>query len=164
MITFDKDGWRFNYRVAGILFHNGRVLLEREIETGQCCLPGGRVEFGEAASEATLREMREELGVEVKIERLIWAVDNFFQMDGRRYHEPSFYFLVSLPEASALPQGESFANQDNSRAVLQWYALDRLDDVPLYPTFLRGGLQALPSEAVYMVHRDTPLSGQEAES
>jgi len=159
MIMFDGDGWRFNYRVAGILLDGDRVLLERDVESGTCCLPGGRVEFGEAASEATLREMREELGVEVKIERLIWAVDNFFQMDGQRYHEPSFYFLVSLPEASALPKGESFANQDNSRTVLQWYALDDLDDVPLYPTFLRSGLEALPSEPAYMVHRDTPLDG-----
>ena len=159
MIMFDGDGWRFNYRVAGILLDGNRALLERDIVSGQCCLPGGRVEFGEAASEATLREMREELGVEFEIERLIWIVDNFFQMEGRRYQEPSFYFLVSLPQANALPQGESFANQDNSRTVLQWYATDNLDDVPLYPTFLRSGLKALPGEPVYMVHRDTTLDG-----
>jgi ADP-ribose pyrophosphatase YjhB (NUDIX family) len=157
VIVFDKDGWRFNYRVAGILFDSRRVLLEREIKSGDCCLPGGRVEFGEPASEALVREMHEELGVEVKIARLVWAVDNFFQMDGRRYHELSFYFLVSLPEARALTQGESFANQGTTRTVLQWYALGGLDEVPLYPIFLRSGLQTLPSDAVYMVHRDTPL-------
>ena len=157
MIVFDKDGWRFNYRVAGILFEGGRVLVEREIKSGDCCLPGGRVEFGEPASEALVREMREELGVELKVERLVWAVDNFFQMEGRRYHELSFYFLVSLPEARALPQGESFANKGTPRTVLQWHPLDKLDEAPLYPTFLRSGLQALPTESVYMVHRDTPL-------
>jgi ADP-ribose pyrophosphatase YjhB (NUDIX family) len=160
MIVFDKDDRRFNYRVAGILLDHDRVLLEREVRTGDCCLPGGRVEWGEAASEAIVREMREELGTEVRIERLVWAVDNFFALDGRRYHEVSFYFLVGLLPGAALPSGqESFSNKGTARTALQWYALDGLTEAPLYPTFLRTGLQALPTEATYMVHRDTPVGG-----
>jgi ADP-ribose pyrophosphatase YjhB (NUDIX family) len=159
MIQFDKDGWRFNYRVAGILIRDGRVLLERDMVTGNCCLPGGRVEFGEPAGEAVVREMREEFGVEVKNERLIWAVDNFFMLDGLRYHELSFYFLMSLPEGAVLPEEESMPNRDNPQTVLEWHALLTLDDVNLCPTFLRAGLRALPDKAEYLVHIDTPLKG-----
>ncbi len=48
----------------------GKVLLTRRTDNGQWCLPGGRVEAGESVSEACVREVWEETGLQVQITRL----------------------------------------------------------------------------------------------
>lgn len=56
--------------VAGAVFRDGRVLLAQRNRppelAGQWELPGGKVEPGESVEAALLRELREELGIEVR--------------------------------------------------------------------------------------------------
>jgi len=57
-----------------ILPREGRVLLGRrtiEPRRGYWTLPGGYVELGESAEEAVAREAAEEMGIEVRVERLL---------------------------------------------------------------------------------------------
>jgi len=46
---------------------SGRVLLVRRADDGYWELPGGRVEVGESASAAVVREVAEETGVTIKV-------------------------------------------------------------------------------------------------
>jgi ADP-ribose pyrophosphatase YjhB (NUDIX family) len=49
-------------------FRAGRLLLARRAHAPQLwTLPGGRIELGEAAADAALRELREETGVDAEI-------------------------------------------------------------------------------------------------
>lgn len=60
--------------IDGILIENGTVLLvKRDIPPfrGSWVLPGGHVEYGERTEKALEREMKEELGITVKIGKLI---------------------------------------------------------------------------------------------
>ena len=59
-------------RVRGILIDNGIITLIKRIKDSgtYCCFPGGGVEEGESLEEALIREMKEELGVEVKVNKL----------------------------------------------------------------------------------------------
>ncbi len=41
-------------------------------------MPGGRAEIGETSARTIVREMQEELGCEVEVERLLWTVENFY--------------------------------------------------------------------------------------
>ena len=50
---------------------NGRVLLERRSDCGWWGLPGGRIEPGESAIEAAIREMKEETGLTIRVTRLL---------------------------------------------------------------------------------------------
>ncbi|AZQ73317.1 MULTISPECIES: (deoxy)nucleoside triphosphate pyrophosphohydrolase [Streptomyces] len=56
--------------VAGAVFHQGRLLAARRSAppelAGRWELPGGKLEPGETAPEALVRELREELGVETE--------------------------------------------------------------------------------------------------
>ncbi len=63
-------------RAAAIIVEHGRVaLIERENERGVYYLfPGGHIEAGESPAEAAAREVREELGLEVVIGRLVVEV------------------------------------------------------------------------------------------
>lgn len=57
-----------------ILPREGRVLLGRRTidpRRGYWTLPGGYVELGESAEEAVAREAAEEIGIEVRVERLL---------------------------------------------------------------------------------------------
>lgn len=41
-------------------------------------LPGGRVEVLENSQSCMIREMKEELGFDVKLNRLFWITENYF--------------------------------------------------------------------------------------
>lgn len=162
MITFDHNNSRFTYRVAGVALHEGRVLLNTVQGFDFWFLPGGRCELREAATEALMREMREEMGVEIGIERLLWVVENFFEFQGVVNHELGLYFLMSLPHDSGLCDAmEPFAGtewlagpEQSIELIFQWHRLDALEQLPLFPAFLRRTLQAIPATVEHIVHRD----------
>jgi ADP-ribose pyrophosphatase YjhB (NUDIX family) len=57
---------------AAIFDESGqKLLLTRRSDNGQWCLPGGGMDAGESASEACIREVREETGLRVSISRLV---------------------------------------------------------------------------------------------
>jgi len=68
---------------AGVVCFRGEdVLLIRRgtpPREGQWSLPGGRIEFGERAADAALRELREETGCAGEIVGLIDVVDGLME-------------------------------------------------------------------------------------
>jgi len=53
------------------VINNGRVLLTKRKDFGVWCLPGGHVEAGESVTQAAIRETFEEVGIEVRLNRLV---------------------------------------------------------------------------------------------
>ncbi|GAI02982.1 unnamed protein product, partial [marine sediment metagenome] len=45
-------------------------------------LPGGSIKMFESSEEAIKREFQEEISVSIKVERLLWIVENSFELDG----------------------------------------------------------------------------------
>lgn len=62
--------------VVGVIFRDERLLIIRRsmhVTAPNClCLPGGGIEKGETESEALVREMQEELAIDVTPVRLCW--------------------------------------------------------------------------------------------
>lgn len=96
MIAFEKDGTQFTYRVAAVILDTGRILLHKAEAWDFWALPGGRVEIGETAAEAIRRELYEEMETQVHVGRLLWVVENFFELRSAN-HELGLYFEVFLP-------------------------------------------------------------------
>ncbi|HLZ62854.1 MAG TPA: NUDIX hydrolase [Ktedonosporobacter sp.] len=154
MICFDKEDTRFTYRVAGIILHNDHVLLNRFEGGKYWFLPGGRAELGETSIESLQREMREELGEEAQVERLLWIAETFYSDKRRSYHEVALYFLASFAASSGTYQqhGPFPGQEEEAGLTFQWFALDDLDKLTLYPPFLKARLrQELPEHSVHVL-------------
>ncbi|MFB8764634.1 NUDIX domain-containing protein [Nocardiopsis alba] len=59
---------------AVVLDDDGAVLLHRRSDDGRWATPGGILEPGEQPARAVVREVREETGVEVRVERLATVI------------------------------------------------------------------------------------------
>jgi ADP-ribose pyrophosphatase YjhB (NUDIX family) len=57
--------------VAVAILENNTVLLVRREDADVWCLPGGAVDEGESVSEAAIREVREETGLQVELTSLV---------------------------------------------------------------------------------------------
>jgi 8-oxo-dGTP pyrophosphatase MutT (NUDIX family) len=154
VIFFDQPTGRFNFRVAGVAYAGGRVLLQRVSGTDFWFLPGGRVEMLESAQDALRREIREELGMEASVGRLLWVAENFFAMQARQYHELGLYFAMDVP-ASLDRDGEFPAFESSVDLHMRWL---RLDDLPeIRPAFLRQALREPPASTAHIVFHDAPV-------
>ena len=158
MITYREGKVLFNYRVAGIALDGDRVLLHRMEKDDFWALPGGRGELLEVSRDTLQREMFEELGVEIRIERLVWVVENFFEHDEFAFHEIGLYFLIVFPPASSVyEKSEAFEGEEEGvRLIFQWFPRHELEKVRLYPAFLRRSLRAIPETTEHVVHTDVP--------
>jgi ADP-ribose pyrophosphatase YjhB (NUDIX family) len=149
--TFKLEDKVFNYRVAGVWVENGHVLLHRQAAESYWALPGGRARILEDSKTCLVREMEEELGISVKVERLLWAVENFFPYDGKDYHEIGFYYLISGVENESFYHAGPFFGQEGERLVYEWIPLSEIGAATLYPEFLRKALTELPEAIQHMV-------------
>lgn len=155
MITFDRENNRFNYRVVGVAFAGERVLLHRADTDNFWTLPGGRVEMLEPSDFSLKREMLEELGVKVKIERLLWWVENFFDYNDKNYHELALYYLMTLPPDCRILQKETFKGiEAGTDLTFRWFSPDELAGLSIYPSFLKTGLRHLPPTPGHIIHHD----------
>ncbi len=154
MILLEQGEARFNFRVAAVAYRGDRVLLQRvEGVTDYWFLPGGRVEMLESASEALTRELHEELGVTAHIQRLLWIVENFFELHGYRWHELGLYFAVELPP-EVPDDGEFVGAEAGPPAYMRWFPLDQVAMLDIEPRFLRHELRKPPDRPKHIVNRD----------
>jgi 8-oxo-dGTP diphosphatase len=80
-----------------LLTHGPWLLACRNLKAGYSYLPGGHVEFGEAAAAALARELREEAGLRVKVGGLLFASEGVFRTGKREHHEINLVFHVEHP-------------------------------------------------------------------
>lgn len=71
---------------AVILNEAGELLLHRRSDNGYWALPGGQVELGESVERAVVREVQEETGLRVRVERLVGV-----------YSDPARYVIARYP-------------------------------------------------------------------
>ncbi len=146
-ITYISGDNKFNYRVCGILLHEHKILAMQDARSPYYYLPGGRVKLGETAEEAVQRELKEELGISVKIQRPLWLNQAFFteDVDQLHYHELCVYFLMDSLEHSLLQKGEAFSVQEGERVLkFRWLPLESLETEYFYPLFLKKEIFHLP--------------------
>lgn len=143
-----------NIRAGAIIMNDGKLLMVKSDRVDYLYTVGGRIKIGETAEEAVIREVLEETGVKVEIDRLGFVHENYFYGDapsnlGKLIYEISFLFYIKLPKDFAL-QSDSFT-EAYSKEHLVWISPD--EDVKMYPIFLKDELKN-PSNTVKYLKTD----------
>lgn len=107
--------------VAAVVVHDGRVLLVRRSDDGRWSSVSGIVDPGEHAAVAAVREVAEEAGVVVEVERLVsLAVTRPIT-----YPNGDVTQYTSLVFRCRYESGEAIVGDDESLEVA-WFGLDEL--------------------------------------
>lgn len=85
----------FRPSAYAIIHHDDKVLLLNMRSTGKLFPPGGGSEVGEQLEQALHREVREETGLEIEIERFVGFKEEFFYYDPLdfAFHGLMFFYL-----------------------------------------------------------------------
>ncbi len=120
--------------IAICLFRNGtRILVSEGFDTIKQDYYyrhlGGGIEYGESSREAVLREIQEELGVEVENLQLIGVLENIFIYEGQQGHEIVFVFDAEFTDKSLYKLNEigGYEQEANVRFKATWYSLDEIE-------------------------------------
>jgi 8-oxo-dGTP diphosphatase len=105
---------RFRIGVFAVIERDGRYLLARRRDIGWWNLPGGGLEAGETVDEGLVREVREEVGVEIEIVRLVGV----YSKPGKQ--EVVLAFLCRLRD----PQAQPTTSEEVSEVA--WFSPDAL--------------------------------------
>lgn len=89
-------------------------------EKGCWEFPGGAVEFGETLEAALMREIEEEFGVAIHVEKLLAAVDHILPDEHQHWVSPTFVCRI----VSGVP---SIREPDKCAAVA-WFTLDEIPE------------------------------------
>lgn len=146
------DDGILNIRVGAIIMQDRKILMVGNERADYLYSVGGRIKFGETAEEAIVREVLEETGVKMEVDRLGFVHENYFYGDapskqGKLVYEISFFFYMKVPRDFA-PVSVSFT-EDNSKEYLRWVSLD--ESGKMYPEFFRTELRNPTDVVKYFV-------------
>ena len=90
-------------RAASVLIENERILLVKQnvTLTRHWSLPGGRLEIGETLAECIARELKEETGLDGRINELLYITDRILKKE--QTHVVHISFLVERVKTDLLP-------------------------------------------------------------
>lgn len=139
-IIFKTDEYVFSYRVAGLLVHNNKILLQRPINDIAYALPGGHVEFGETNEETLIREFKEEINANIRVDSLQWVGEMFFPWPSgnKPCHQICLYYKIELTDDKCIPlEGEFWGTEQLENGTFKlkfsWVDISRISDIELYP-------------------------------
>jgi ADP-ribose pyrophosphatase YjhB (NUDIX family) len=105
-----------------------RILLQRRSDSGNWALPGGAMDIGETLAQSAIREVKEETGFDVRIDRIVGIYSDpghvFSYDDGEVRQEFNICFACTI-------QGGGRQVSDESTAV-EFYPLDAIAGLQMH--------------------------------
>lgn len=153
-IQFTADDRKFNCRVVGICVKENKIFLSKMKDDKYWTFVGGKVAFGEATDAAVLREYKEEVGVNLQIDKLIALIENFFDLQGYSWHQ--YIFFYQLRDDNNVLEFFDGERQiaDDGNAIYKWFDLSELSDVQIKPDCSKEILQNISQSIQHYINRE----------
>lgn len=153
-LTIKVEDYKLNVRAAGIIIHNNKVLTHRNINSNHYTFIGGRVEIGEDSASTVKREIEEEVGKEVEIIEHGGVIENFFEMQGTKYHEMLFMHRAEFVDEEDQKIEYTLKNREGKDYLqYEWIDIDHLDEYPIKPAIIKEILKQ-GKFPVHMINKD----------
>jgi mutator protein MutT len=98
---------------AGVIWENNQMLIAKRVRDGFWEFPGGKIDPGETAEHCVAREIKEELNIEVNVEKRLGEIKGFFRYTDMVVH----VFLLSKIAGEPTCHPEVHTN-------IQWISLE----------------------------------------
>ncbi len=122
-----KPGKDFIGVGVGVFILNGKnevLMLLRsknsKNEAGKWMIPGGGVDFNEKLEECVKRETKEEIGVDVEVEKLIAAINHILPDESQHWIAPTFKCRIV--------SGEPKIMEPHKHDEMKWFPLGKLPE------------------------------------
>jgi len=137
-------------KVRAVLVRDGKLLVSRERRRGRehILLPGGRVRDGEAINDALIREVKEELGLEIVPDRLLYVAE---VVGVYRVHDLNLIWLAAVRDGDttiderALIELDAPSLQSMMPPIADLIAADAAAGWPTCPRWL-GNVRRAPRD------------------
>lgn len=108
--------------VGGLILNkkNEVLLLLRNVdpEKNFWSIPGGQVEFGEKVEDALIRELKEELGIDVAVINLLCVTNHILSQTNTHWISPAYYVKI----ISGIPLNK----EKNKHLEMKWFPVNDL--------------------------------------
>jgi ADP-ribose pyrophosphatase YjhB (NUDIX family) len=111
-LVVDRRGAEARGALIGRLDRRGRLLWS---------LPKGHVEKGETETEAAVREVREETGIQGEVIGELGTIDFWFVADGRRVHKTVHHYLLLATDPA-----QELSDADAEVSEVAWVPLQEI--------------------------------------
>ncbi|MBN2620040.1 NUDIX domain-containing protein [candidate division WOR-3 bacterium] len=119
--------------VRGVLVKDRHILLAASRKKKHLFLPGGHIEFAEAAHHALIREMMEETACTVHVGRFLGAVEHTWKGRKRIHSEVNLIFTMSCTTIHL----EHTPVSQERKIVFVWHPFNDLTSINFQPAILR---------------------------
>lgn len=131
------DDVKLNIRVGAIIEYQNKILLEKNKNVNFGVIPGGRIKTLENSITSLIREIEEEIGINIKNENfeLISLIENFFTFNNNNYHELYFVYKIKLQNKYEIKN--EMPNIDNKDAKYYLLTKEEFQNENIMPTVLK---------------------------
>lgn len=119
----------------------GKILMVKQHHEGRdiWMLPGGGIEEGENAEEAAMREVQEETGLQIKVKRLLWHMEEVSKNRGQRF--VNFFLAEMIGGNLALGCDPEFDEEGQVLREVKFFSKEEICSLPnVYPEYLKNEL------------------------
>ncbi len=106
-------------------------------EKGKWEIPGGSVEFNETIEDALKREVREEIGVEIRIIELLGVCNHIILDEKQHWIAPTFICKITKGKPKIL--------EPDKCEKLEWFSINKAEKLPLSIT-TKWGLKTIKNK------------------
>lgn len=141
-LKIKTEAEEFHVRTCGIIKQENKFLIMRVNKTPYYHIPGGHIEIGEDSKQAVIREIKEEIGCDVKESKLFSIEENFWTRNNKKCHGIEFYYIIKPKQQLQMQDCEKIENDKGEEKLLhfKWVTLEELKEIDLRPSNIKDML------------------------